>query len=74
VRGACAPAAAVVPTHESIAARAAGDGAGAGHVVAGSLTANGAVKFTSAAPDAVRTLVGSGLTDRSDDSPARKLV
>jgi hypothetical protein len=40
-------------------------------VGAGALTTNGAVKITSAAPDAARTLAGSGLADRSDDSPAR---
>jgi hypothetical protein len=70
VRSACAPAAAVVPNHGTFAARTAGDGAEAGHVGAGALTTNGAVKITSAVPDAAHTLAGSGLTDRSDDSPA----
>jgi hypothetical protein len=76
VRGACAPAAAVcasvMPNHGTFAARTAG--AEAGHVGAGALTTNGAVKITSgAAPDAARTLAGSGLAngDRSDVSPAR---
>jgi hypothetical protein len=71
VRGACAPAASVVPNHWTFAARTAGDGAGVGRVGAGALTTNGAVKITSAAPDTARTLAGSGLADRSDDSPAR---
>ena len=52
VRGACAPAAAVVPDHGTSAARTAGDGAEAGRVGAGALTTNGVVKITSAAPDA----------------------
>jgi hypothetical protein len=71
VRGDCAPAAAVVTNHGTFAASTAGDGAEAGQVCAGALTTNGAVKITSAAPDAARTLAGSGLADRSDDSPAR---
>jgi hypothetical protein len=37
---------------------------------AGALTSNGAVKITSGAPDAARTLAGSGLADRFNDSPA----
>jgi hypothetical protein len=37
---------------------------------AGALTTHGAVKVTSTAPDAARTLAGDGLADRSDDSPA----
>jgi hypothetical protein len=44
VRGACAPAAAVVPNHGTFAARTADDGAGAGHVPAWALTTNGALK------------------------------
>jgi hypothetical protein len=71
VRSACAPPAAVVPNHGTLAARTAGDGTEAGHVGEGALTTNGAVKITSAAPDAARTLAGSGLADSSDDSPAR---
>jgi PHD/YefM family antitoxin component YafN of YafNO toxin-antitoxin module len=38
-------------------------------VGARALSTNGAVEITSAAPDAARTLAGSGLSDRSDDSP-----
>jgi hypothetical protein len=67
---ACAPAVAVVPTHGSIAARAAGVGAESGRVGARALTIHGAVKITGAAPDAARTLAGGDLADRSDDSPA----
>jgi hypothetical protein len=70
VRGACAPAAGMVPSHRSIAARAAGDGAGAGRVGAGALTTNGVVNITSAAPDAARTLSGSCLAVCADDNPA----
>jgi hypothetical protein len=33
-----------------------------------------AVKITSVAPDAARTLAGSGLTDRSDDSLRLRLL
>ena len=40
----------------------------ADHVGAGALTTNGAVNITSAVPDAARTLAGSGLADRSDNS------
>jgi hypothetical protein len=71
VRGACAPAAAVVPNHGTFAACTAGDGAEPGHLGAGALATNGAVNITSAVPDAARTLAGTGLADRSDDSPAR---
>jgi hypothetical protein len=39
-------------------------------VGAGTLTTNGAVKVTSTAPDAARTLAGDGLANRSDDSTA----
>jgi hypothetical protein len=39
-------------------------------VGARALTTNGALKITSAAPDAARTLAGSGLADHSDDSPS----
>jgi hypothetical protein len=39
-------------------------------VGAGALTTSGTVKTTGAAPDAVRTLAGGGLADRSNDSPA----
>jgi hypothetical protein len=38
-------------------------------VGAGALPTNGALKVTSAAPDAARTLAGDGLADYSDDSP-----
>jgi hypothetical protein len=42
----------------------------AGRVGAGALTTNGALKVTSAAPDAARTLASDGLADSSDYNPA----